>query len=307
MKEFFAKISKTKEAIPFYTPIKYFLKKINKAAIAAYSGQTAYMLILSFFPFFLFLLSLLQLTPVSKSYLLTAMQLFLPESLGAFVLSLIDTLYQNHFYSLLPITVLFALWPGSKAFLSLIRGLNSIYKIEETRNWFILRFWSVLYTILFAILLLSTLTVLVFGNSLFLHFKKYFPFLEESLLPFISLRSVIAFLVMLLFFTLLYKSIPNFPKEKKIKFTSQLPGALLATSGWLSFSFLYSYYIDHFSNYIVIYGSMAAIAFLMVWLYACMYMLFLGGLLNFVLQDKDAFFQEMQDSVTESGSSHNNE
>lgn len=306
MKDFFSKFSKIKERIPFYKPIKYILKRINKVAIAAYSGQTAYMLILSFFPFFLFLLSLLQLTPVSKSYLLTAMQLFLPESLGAFVLSVIETLYQNQFYSLLPITVLLALWLGSKSFLCLIRGLNAIYEIEETRNWFILRFWSVLYTILFAILLLSTLTVLVFGNSLYFHLKKHFPFLEASLLPFISLRSIIAFLVMLLFFTLLYKGIPNFPKEQKIKFTSQLPGALLATSGWLGFSFLYSYYIDHFSNYIVIYGSMTTIALLMIWLYACMYILFLGGLLNFILHDKKSFMQEMNDSVTESDSSHNN-
>ena len=287
MKKFLFKISRWKEGIPFYQQIHFFFEKTNEAAIAAYSGQTAYMLILSFFPFFLFLLTLLQLTPLSKSYLLTAMQLFLPESLSTFVLSLIENLYQNQFYSLLPITVLLSLWLGSKSFLSLIRGLNSIYGIEETRNWFVLRFWSVLYTILFAILLLSTLMVLVFGNSLFLHLKKYFPILEESLLPFISLRSVIAFLIMLLFFMLLYKSIPNFPKEQKVKYTSQLPGALLATSGWLGFSFLYSYYIDNFSNYIVIYGSMAAIAFLMIWLYACMYIFFLGGLVNYLLQNRN--------------------
>ncbi len=297
MKEFFSKFVSFKKVIS---------TSINKAAIAAYSGQTAYMLILSFFPFFLFLLCLLQLTPVSKSYLLTAMQLFLPPSLSTFVLSLIENLYQNQFYSLLPITVLVALWLGSKAFLCLIRGLNSIYEINETRNWFVLRFWSVLYTVLFAILLLSTLTVLVFGNALFLHLKNYFPFLEENLLPFISLRSLIAFLIMLLFFTLLYKSIPNFPKDQKVKYISQIPGALLATGGWLGFSFLYSYYIDHFSNYTIIYGSMAAIAFLMIWLYACMYMLFLGGLLNYFIQNKETFLQQLNFSISESDNLNNN-
>ncbi len=280
------KIKQKLEAFPLYKLIRIFTNKINETAVAAYAGQTAYMLILSFFPFFLFLLSLLQLTPISRSYLLTAMKLFLPESLSTIILSSVESLYQNQFYSLLPITVLVALWLGSKAFLSLIRGLNAIYEIKETRNYFILRFWSVLYTILFAVLLLSTLMVLVFGNSLFFHLKQHFPFLEQSLLPFISLRSAIGFLIMLLFFTLLYKNIPNFSKDKKITFTSQLPGALLATSGWLGFSFLYSYYVDHFSNYIAIYGPMTTIALLMVWLYACMYLLFLGGMLNFFFVQK---------------------
>ncbi len=269
------------KAFPLYTPAKKFHQNLKESAISAYAGQTAYMLILSFFPFFLFLLSLLQYTPISKASLLTAMHLFLPNSLSDFIISLINTLYQNQFFSLLPITVITALWLGSKAFLALIQGLNSVYEIKETRNYFILRFWSILYTILFAVLLLSTLTILVFGNSLFFHLKKHFPFLEQSLLPIISLRSLIGFLVMLLFFTLLYKNIPN----QKLKFSKQMPGALLATSGWMGFSFLYSYYIDHFSNYIAIYGTMTTIALLMVWLYACMYILFLGGMLNFFLSE----------------------
>ena len=61
------KIKQKLEAFPLCKPIRIFTNKINEAAVAAYAGQTAYMLILSFFPFFLFLPSLLQLTPISRS------------------------------------------------------------------------------------------------------------------------------------------------------------------------------------------------------------------------------------------------
>lgn len=44
-------------------------------------------------------------------------------------------------------------------------------------------------------------------------------------------------------------------RPRRVPFASQLPGALTATIGWLGFSFLYSFYVDHISNYSSIYGS----------------------------------------------------
>lgn len=104
---------------------------------------------------------------------------------------------------------------------------------------------------------------------------------------------------MLLFFTGMYVLIPNHklhgyvsdyvPSDEiagstitpsRVTFISQLPGAITATIGWLGFSYLYSFYVDHISNYSSIYGAMTTIALLMVWLYACMYILFFGGWLN---------------------------
>lgn len=264
-----------------YQMSRQFSKKLRNTAISAYSGQSAYMLILSFFPFFIFLLSLLKYTPLSEETLLSAIEIIFPVSFRSFMISLIDGIFQNQMISLLPVTVITALWLGSKSFLSLINGLNSVYEIEETRNYFVLRFWAVLYTILFAVLILATLTVLVFGNTLFFYLTKHFPIIEHILLPIISFRSLASFLIMLLFFTFLYKNIPN----EKLRFADQLPGALLATTGWMGFSFLYSYYVDHISNYSSFYGTMTVIALLMVWLYACMYILFFGGLLNYLLKE----------------------
>lgn len=257
-----------------------FSKKLRDTSISAYSGQSAYMLILSFFPFSMFLLSLLKYTPLSEDIFLSAIQVLFPASLRSFMASLINGIFKLQNASLLPVTVITALWLGSKSFLSLIHGLNAVYEIEETRNYFVLRFLSVLYTMLFAVIILATLTLLVFGNLLFYYLTSHFPIIEHILLPIISFRSLASFLVMLFFFTIIYRNIPN----TKLHFSEQLPGALLATTGWMSFSFLYSYYIDHISNYSSFYGTMTSIALLMVWLYACMYILFFGGLLNYTLQ-----------------------
>ena len=265
----------------FYKIGCQFSKKLRDTSISAYSGQSAFMLILSFFPFFMFLLALLKYTSLSEDVLITAVATFIPSSFHSFLNSLIQEIYKMQSTTILPVTVITALWLGSKSFLSLINGLNSVYEIKETRNYFVLRFLSVLYTFLFALLILATLALLVFGNLLFYSLTKHFPLLEHILLPIISFRSLASFITMLLFFTIMYRNIPN----QKMHFSEQLPGALLATTGWMSFSFLYSYYVDHISNYSSFYGTMTMIALLMVWIYACMYMLFFGGLLNYILRE----------------------
>lgn len=260
---------------------KHISDKIKDSSLSAYSGQSAYMLMLSFFPFIMFLMALLKYTPLSQDLLSSSVDVIIPGSFHQLISDLIEEIFQNQSHTLVPITVIVALWLGSKSFLSLIRGFNAVYEIEETRNYFIVRFFSILYTIVFAVLIVALLAVLVFGNTLYLNLKNFFPIPESTFLSIISLRAIISFVLMLFFFTLLYKNIPN----RKLRFMDQFPGALLATTGWLGFSYLYSYYVDHISNYTSFYGTMTVIALLMIWLYACMYILFLGGLLNYLLQE----------------------
>lgn len=266
-------------AVKLRSLYKLYSEKLRDAAISAHSGQAAFFMILSFFPFIMFLLSLLKYVPLSEETLLSALQMVFPPSFDDYITNLIGEIYWNHSASILPLTMVTAVWLGSKAFLSLIVGLNSMYQIQESRNYIILRLLSFLYTILFALLLLATLAVLVFGNTLYYHLCRHFPFLNDTLLSIISFRSLAGFIIMLLFFTILYKVIP----DCKNRFMSQIPGALVATTGWILFSYLYSYYIDHISNYSFFYGTMTMIAFLMIWLYACMYILFFGGLVNYLL------------------------
>jgi membrane protein len=56
--------------------------------------------------------------------------------------------------------------------------------------------------------------------------------------------------------------------------------------GWLIFSDLYSIYVERFSGYGNLYGSVYAVALSMLWLYCCMSILFFGGALNRWLDER---------------------
>jgi len=70
------------------------------------------------------------------------------------------------------------------------------------------------------------------------------------------------------------------------RFLDALPGALLASSGWLVFSDLYSIYVTNFAHLSNVYGSVYAVALSMLWLYFCMDIVFYGGVLNRLMMDK---------------------
>lgn len=265
-----------------YAKINRLMNHFKKAALSAFAGQAAFFMILSFFPFFMFLLSLFRYTPFTESMLLKTASALVPEYFRNYISSIINEIYNVQTGAVLSATIIVAIWLGSKAFLSLIQGLNSVYNLDETRNYIIIRIYSFFYTVVFAILIVVILTVIVFGNKLYYYIRQHFPFTEKPLASIINVRAVISFLVLFLFFWLLYVILPN----RKATFTHQIPGALVASAGWLIFSYIYSFYVNNINNYSKFYGPMTTMALLMLWLYACMYILFLGGMLNHLLEKK---------------------
>lgn len=266
----------TKNKLKF-TDILLFIKKYNQSSISVYSGQTAFFMILSFFPFMLFFFTLLNLTPFTEADFLAWARAIVPASLQEAMGTFTNEVFSGNTGGRISITVITAIWLSSKAFVSLQKGINVMYEIEETRNYVLLRLYSVLYSLIFAVLLLIVLAVMVFGKQIN---EKFFPGLGW-LGDLLNIRLWICIPVLFVFFWLIYIFCPNKKAaEKKKSMKAQIPGAVFAAMGWIVFSGLFSVYVDRYNNYASFYGTMTTIALIMVWLYGCMYVLFLGGLIN---------------------------
>lgn len=254
-------------------------QKLKEDHISAFSAQSALFIIISFFPFAMFLLTLLQYLPFTEGALMKIVTDVSPNALDAYFVSMISEAYDKASGTIMSLTVLSALWSASRAFLAIVRGFNSVYEIKESRNYLKLRIISTIYTFVFALMIIVSLGFLVFGNRIYVAITLKMPVLQELALLIISLRTVVGILILVAFFTILYVVIPN----RKTTMWSQLPGAILAAVGWMGFSYLYSIYIDRMGTYSYMYGSLTAIVLLMLWLYFCMYILFVGAEFNIVL------------------------
>ncbi|XCP84507.1 YihY/virulence factor BrkB family protein [Roseburia hominis] len=263
--------------------IMNFAGLVSKNRTGAYAAQSAYFFMLSLIPIILLLLAIVQYTPVTKADVMTAAVLVFPEeSMQSFIVGIVNQVY-NQSQTVIPITALVALWSAGKGVLAMNTGLNCVYEIRETRNYFILRIRASIYTFVFIVAIVVALVLSVFGNSISIFVSSKFPIFEETMAYILQMRTVISFFMMLGFSLLIYRFLPN--RKDKIKY--QLPGAVFTSIGWLLISFIFSMYLTIFKGFSGLYGSMTAIILVMLWLYFCMYVMLLGGIINRVWQEKN--------------------
>lgn len=270
--------------------MKKVLGKVNSLArivgshhTGAYAAQAAYFFVLSLIPIILLLLTLVQFTPVTRPDVMEAVTQVFPSSVEGLIVSIVDQVYAQS-GSVIPVTIIVALWSAGKGVLSMTSGLNLIYENTETRNYIYLRFRASFYTVIFILAIVLSLTLSVFGNSISLVVYKHAPVLTKVMDFIIRIRTLLTLVVLTLFWDLVYKYLPNRTNLSKTTMKQQLPGAVFTSCGWLLISFVFSVYLDIFTGFSSMYGSLTTIILIMLWLYFCMYVILLGGELNALLE-----------------------
>jgi membrane protein len=251
--------------------------KVKKDKVNMYSAQSSFFIIVSFFPFIMLLLCILNYTNITESLLLTLVYDLLPSKTQPLIISIINEIYHSSSFTLLSVTAVSAIWAAGKGFVSIIQGLNDVYDTGgESRNYFVLRFHAMLYTIALIVIIIFSLVLMVFGNRLLDLINVHWPLVGSAIQFILRFRFLIFIGVLTLFSLVLYIVVPN----RKSKIRHELPGAVFTALGWSIFSYVFSIYVDMSKGFAVTYGSLATLVFIMLWLYACMNVLFIGAEIN---------------------------
>lgn len=252
-------------------------RRFSGLRVPLFAANASFFMVLAVFPGLLLLLSLLRYTPLEVERLGELLEDFLPEALLESAEELILLTYDHTSGLTLGLSVVTILWSAGRGIHGMIIGMNAVYEVEENRSYMHIRFISVVYTFLFLLVLILTLGLHVFGTKLLALLRRT----GWWCLRIVNLRFFLLLFLQTGIFTVLYMVLPN----GKNRFGDSLPGALLASAGWLAFSDLYSVYVEHFAHLSNIYGSVYAVALSLLWLYFCMEILLYGGALNKVLMD----------------------
>ena len=255
------------------------LKPMNIALHAAY---TSFFLVLSVFPILVILFCLLSYTSLGLEEVMELVAGVLPDTFEPLAMRIISGAYEHTSGTVLSLSVLTALWSASRGLRGLLLGLNSVYGLKESRSYLVTRSISMLYTFLFLMVLVLTLVLHVFGTTILDYLRMTTnPFLM-FLMDVIDLRFFLLLILQTALFTAMYAALPN--RRNSLK--ESLPGALLTSIGWLTFSDVFSIYVEYFPNYANIFGSVYAAALAMLWLYCCICIVFYGGALNRYLMER---------------------
>ncbi len=259
--------------------------------ITLYSAQACYYIMVSTVPFIILLLSLAKYI-LDVDTVMAFIQSRIDGQLGDIVENLLTEVVGKTGVSLVSLTAVSTLWASSRGVNSVFRGVTEVYGIRVKENFLYDIGRSLIYTLCFILIIIGALLALVFGRSIALALRETIP-LVYIIFDIIDTYSTIAmFFVFTLFFGLIYntsskKGSKTSKEEHRIVsafipcgFWAHIPGAMFSAAGWLLFSYLFSLYIAYFPNLSYIYGSIAAVVVLMLWLYACMIILLLGAEAN---------------------------
>lgn len=264
-----------------------FSRRASRDRVDAYAAQSAFFIIMGFIPFLMMLLSMLQYTPLTSPQVMEMMMDFMPESFREYLQGIVSELFTRS-TAILSGTAIAAVWAAGRAVLAMTKGLNSVYHIDETRNYFYMRMRSAFYIVFFMIALILAMVLLVFGNKIQEALLSNVPFLQQFSGFIISVRTVVTLVILALLFLGMYVLLPN---RRHVQILSQLPGAIVTAFTWSIFSYGFSIYFEMVGQMSRIYGSLTTVIMIMLWLYFCMWLLFIGAEINAYLEDPYGYFE----------------
>jgi len=178
-------------------------------------------------------------------------------------------------------TSLLTIWSASGVIISWMDGFRRAYQLPKT--WGLVQERLIAISLVFmAGLPLSFATILVaFGSRiemriLFLLGHEFGPLI---LLLWGAIRWSIAILTSIAVIQLIYHN--AVPRTQP--WHSVLPGAVLSTVMWLLSSALFGWYLQHYTDYSVIYGSLGVGIALLVWMYLISLVVLIGAEFNAML------------------------
>ena len=257
--------------------IQKILDKMKEDHVSECSAQCSYYTILSFIPFIILVITLVQYTGVEPQTLFDAISKVIPDNMNEMVLGIVQEVYSKSIGTI-SVSIIFTIWAAGKGLFALASGLHSVYHTDNGKSisYIYMRIKAFFETILFIVLIVMGLTGLVFGNRLITLFQKYFGEIDNYNII-LSVVTQIGF-VLLTFniFLLLYKYMP----KHRVSFKSQIYGAAFGAISLNIVSFIFSKYLDIFKGFSITYGSLTTLMLIMMWTYACFYIIFLGAAIN---------------------------
>jgi membrane protein len=170
-----------------------------------------------------------------------------------------------------PVTAaLVSLWAGSGAMISLIEGFRAAYRIPTGRSFLHQRVVALLLVFSTAIPMFAASVLFLLGvrTERWLVSTVGLLAVGQELRGWVSVaalaaRYTIALGAVILGATILYRFGPN----RKQRWRYVWPGAVLSTVSWLGATMVFGWYVRHVANYNVIYGGVATVILLLVWMY----------------------------------------
>lgn len=261
--------------------LKELFRRYQRHRIGLIGGTLAFFFLLAIFPLLIFLNALLGTFNLPLLDLIQSLKDLIPEAALEILVGYVQSISSTS-SGLISFSLLASLYSSSIAVTSLIHSIHTAYNQHSHRNFLRTKLWSIFFTFLLGLALVTSLVLPILGRNFLLFVSKYIPLTDGVIELWTNLRWVLTASIITATLALLYKVIPYKPYKKQ----SIWPGAVFSLIGWMVISLLFSIYVNSYANYSIVYGPLGAVIALMMWLFFTGIIIILGAELNSILDTR---------------------
>lgn len=255
--------------------------EIYQGALLTHAAALSFYFLLALFPLLLFLITILgffaEPGEEMRIELLVHLSQMLPRTASELIYTTVDEIAKNADSVKLFFGLASGLWIISSGMVAMSEAVNAMYGVKEARPFWRVRLLAVGLILVLAVLILSALTLLLYGGEIGDLLANFFNQGDLYAVLWTAAQIPIVLAFMLFAFALIYYFAPNLHDQKWYWIT---PGSVLGVALWLLISFAFRLYMRHFDNYSVTYGSLGAVIVLMLWLYLTGVTILIGSKIN---------------------------
>ena len=241
---------------------------------AMHASSISYFTFMSLVPVLVICISLVSLTGLGQNEISNAILTLVPGALSDLVKTLVSEAFNQSgiAFSLSTITLL---WTASKGAKALRAGLNAAYGEQENRNVVAVTIISIVTVVVLGLLFAAAI-YLIFGDSVMHSLSERVPDFKQKDKVADFMNTSVTLLLGTIALTLCYTYLPAGKRSP----VAQVPGAVCAIAACGVLSFGFRVYVEHFCNYTMLYGSIATVVLLLLWMYLLANVLIAGAYIN---------------------------
>lgn len=267
------------DGIPLYDVMIFFINGLFRGFIAARAASIAFNFVLAMFPTLVFFFTIIPFIPIEnfQESLMALITDFLPHSADATVEEIIRDIVTQPHAGWFSVSFFLTLYFSTTGVHSLMEAFNNTYHTIETRSWIKVRLISFFLILTISAMLIVSIGLITFGPVLLdwslpeqIHSGGFYIFLV------IAGKWLVVLALLFFAISLLYYMAPA--KRRHFRFISA--GSTLATLLVILTTFGFNYYVDNFSRYNILYGSIGTLMVILLWIYFNAISLLLGFDLN---------------------------
>ena len=241
--------------------------------VARDSAALTYYLLFAIFPLLIFISTLLGLLELDIAYITSVLEPLFPADVLNVVRSYLEYVSANPSRQLLWFSLVFSIWFPMRASGCLMHSLRKAFGRSAPESLWRSQLRILLFTVWLIVVIAVTLCLVVVGRTVLEFVGRFVSVTEAFITAWSSLRFVVLALVMVVTLVVLYM----LSQGQRRPLREVLPGVASSLAAWMVLSMAFSYYVEHVGQYSVLYGSIATVIVVLLWLYMSGQVLILGA------------------------------